>query len=128
MKMEKNSALEEYTVRLDAAYSITGSNLKISTKGKNKVQLNDAALSAIRDLQANCGTHEYYIGTISRLSEIILNSGDEIGLSNHEAISILRSLAGMRKDLDAIATAAVKDMDCTDKNQDNDNYDPHLDK
>lgn len=76
-----------------------------------------SAQRVIEALQHNCGTYRYYANTISRLSSLILNFNDEIGLSDTDAISLLRSLQSLREDLAALAGQE------TDQQPDTDNKD-----
>lgn len=73
-----------------------------------------SAQRVIEALQHNCGTYRYYANTISRLSSLVLNFNDEIGLSDTDAISLLRSLQSLREDLAAIAGQETDQQPATD--------------
>ena len=69
----------------------------------HNIIVNDEALAAISGLRHNSGTYHYYSETLNRLFATILHASDEIGMDEMEAISTLRVLDCIRRDLAAIA-------------------------
>lgn len=72
---------------------------------ENNITLSPEAVKAIEALQHGCGTYQFYRTHIDRLFNYILDSSDEIGMSDTEAMATLRALNSLRADLAAIAGA-----------------------
>lgn len=69
----------------------------------NTITLTDEATRVINALQHSCGTYDYYRSTLNRLFNYILHCSDEIGMSDTEAVSTLRTLDAIRSDLATIS-------------------------
>lgn len=70
---------------------------------KKNITLTPEAISAIEGLQHTCGTFQFYIDTLSRLYNFILDQGDEIGMDDIETLHALRVLHHLKIDLACIA-------------------------
>ena len=70
---------------------------------KNNIHLTPQAIRAISMLQGKQGTYEYYDEAVEKMYYYTLRHGDEIGMSDGEALDILRTLDALRQDLAAIA-------------------------
>lgn len=75
---------------------------------QNNISLNAEAIRAIQSLQAKNGTYHYYKRALKRLTSLVLNHGDEIGMSDTEALSTLRAIEAIRLDLTDIAGTVAK--------------------
>lgn len=69
---------------------------------------------AIRDLRHVAGTYEIYESTLAGVTKVILHQSDELGMSDHEALNIIRVLDMIRYDLRAIAGRDVKPLEEVD--------------
>lgn len=80
---------------------------------QNNISLNAEAIRAIKSLQAKNGTYHYYKRALKRLTSLVLNHGDEVGMSDTEALATLRAIEAIRLDLTDIAgtVAKIPDVD-----------------
>lgn len=67
-------------------------------KKKSIAVISDKAIEVIEALQHNCGTHRYYNETLTRLFNLILAMGDEIGMDDTETVHTLRVLKALKTD------------------------------
>lgn len=72
---------------------------------KNNITLSPQAITAIAALQHANGTFEYYRKSLDALQTVVLGFSDEIGMSDSEAMHMLRALDAIRSDITAIATS-----------------------
>ena len=68
----------------------------------NSIKLSVKAANAITALRDANGTLEYYQNTLRLIGRIFLEQSDEIGLTDTEAIHILRVLHSINCDLEAL--------------------------
>ncbi len=73
----------------------------------NSINLSANGVMAIQSLQHTAGTFSLYDSTLARLAKFVLHWGDEIGMSDREAISTLRAIDALRSDLGYIAGPAA---------------------
>lgn len=88
---------------------------------KHSINLSNAAISAIINLQHHNGTYRYYTDTLSRLITFVLHQSDEIGMSDREAMATLRALHSLREDLGHIA-GEIATSDPIEIEADDDDY------
>lgn len=67
------------------------------------IKLTKEAASAVSDLRTTGGTLSLYQETLGRLFKLVLHQGDEIGMSDFEAVSTIRVIDMIRTDLRALA-------------------------
>ena len=72
---------------------------------KHNVLLSEKVLEALSYLQGEDGfnTYEYYSATLRKASRLILAGSEDLGMSDHEAMQMLRGLAALSSDLDILA-------------------------
>lgn len=80
----------------------------------NDITLSAEAITAINGLQHNCGTYRYYSDTLSRLYNLVLLQGDEIGMDDTEILHTLRVLVSLKADLACIASHDHTSDSCDD--------------
>lgn len=70
---------------------------------QDNLYLSGEAINAICALCHKNGTYRYYNDTLGRVMDIILKQGDEIGISDTDAMSMPRALQCLREDLGFIS-------------------------
>ncbi len=71
---------------------------------KTYPMITDNVKTALTEIQEPNGMYELYDTTLSRIEDILFINSDDIGLSDSDALSILRVLRLLRHDLRRLAT------------------------
>lgn len=78
-------------------------------KKNNPITLSVAGIHAIEALQHKSGTYDYYTRALDRISDCILEWGDEMDLGEGEALGMLRTIKALKADLANISGRTAGD-------------------